>query len=71
MLPLKQLAAKLDDGSETGRSLVEACLERMLDDTGEGWRVFIEFDANAAQDAADLLRRSGHAPSALSGIPGP
>ncbi|MDP6773055.1 MAG: amidase [Rhodospirillales bacterium] len=69
---LKQLAAKLDDGSETSRSLVETCVERILDETGEGRRVFIEFDADAARDAADgadLMRRSGHAPSPFAGIP--
>ena len=72
MSTLKQLAAKLEDGSETSRSLVDACVERILDETGEGRRVFVDFDADAARlaaDAADLMRRSGHAPTPFTGIP--
>jgi len=72
MLTLKQLAAKLDDGSETSRSLVDACVERILDETGQGRRVFVDFDADAARlaaDAADLMRCSGHAPTPFTGIP--
>jgi aspartyl-tRNA(Asn)/glutamyl-tRNA(Gln) amidotransferase subunit A len=69
---LASLAADLDAGRTTARKLVEECLARISDPTGEGARAFIHVDKDAAitaADAMDHLRRANAAPSPFAGIP--
>jgi aspartyl-tRNA(Asn)/glutamyl-tRNA(Gln) amidotransferase subunit A len=69
---LASLADDLAAGRTTGRKLVEECLSRIADPAGEGQRVFIHVDreaALAAADAMDALRRANAAPSRFAGIP--
>ena len=69
---LASLADDLAAGRTTGRKLVEECLSRIADPAGEGQRVFIHVDreaALAAADAMDTLRRATAAPSRFAGIP--
>src|SRR5262245_11430863 len=74
-MPNPTLAALADDleaGRTSARKLVEECLERIADPTGEGSRTFIHVDkdaALAAADAMDLLRKVNAAPSRFAGIP--
>jgi aspartyl-tRNA(Asn)/glutamyl-tRNA(Gln) amidotransferase subunit A len=69
------LAALADDlaaGRTTARKLVDACLAKIADPKGEGQRVFIHVDAEAAIEAAeamDRLRMAKAAPSPYAGIP--
>ncbi len=68
---LAQSARDLAAGMSS-RSLVEACLARILDKAGEGRRVFLKVhaeQARAAADYIDALRRHGAAPSRFAGIP--
>lgn len=69
---LSSLARDLARGTTTSRKLVEDCLARIADPTGEGARVFIKTNAErarAAADAMDALRKAGAAPSPYAGIP--
>lgn len=69
---LPNLANALASGETTSRKLVEDCLARIEDKDGEGARVFIRVDADAARaaaDAMDKLRAVGAAPSPYAGIP--
>jgi len=69
---LATLAADLESGATTARKLVEACLARIADPAGEGQRVFIHVDKEAAlgaADAMDRLRKAHAAPSPYAGIP--
>jgi aspartyl-tRNA(Asn)/glutamyl-tRNA(Gln) amidotransferase subunit A len=69
---LAELAADLASGRTSSRALVEACLERIEDPSGEGRRAFLHVDKGAVRaqaDAMDLLRSSGAAPSPYAGIP--
>lgn len=69
---LETLADDLAAGRTTSRALVEACLARIEDPSGEGARAFVSVDrdkALAAADAMDGLRRAGAAPSRFAGIP--
>ena len=69
---LATLAADLDSGATTARKLVEECLARIADPAGEGQRVFIHVDKEAAlgaADAMDRLRKANAAPSPYAGIP--
>src|SRR3954463_10397690 len=69
---LKKLAEDLESGRTTSRKLVEACLARIADPSGEGQRAFIHVDkdaALAAADAMDGLRKVKAAPSRYAGIP--
>jgi len=64
---VRDLAAKI-----SSRSLVEDCLDRILDAAGEGRRAFLKVhaeQARAAADYIDALRRHGAAPSRFAGIP--
>jgi aspartyl-tRNA(Asn)/glutamyl-tRNA(Gln) amidotransferase subunit A len=66
------LVRDLAEGRTTARALVEDCLGRIADASGEGARAFVSVDADGARKAAeaqDLLRRAGAAPSPLAGIP--
>lgn len=69
---LAALAEDLATDRTTSRKLVEDCLARIADPTGEGPRAFISVDtagARAAADAMDLRRKAGKAPSRFAGIP--
>jgi len=69
---LAELASDLENGRTSARRIVEGCLERIADATGEGPRVFIHVDAEAAIEAAeamDRLREIKAAPSPYAGIP--
>jgi aspartyl-tRNA(Asn)/glutamyl-tRNA(Gln) amidotransferase subunit A len=71
-LNLIQAAEALARGTSTSRDLVEGCLARIVDPTGEGARVFIQIyasHARASADAMDQLRRVGRAPGRFAGIP--
>ena len=62
----------LEAGTLTARALIESCIERIEDPSGEGSRVFIKTyaaQARAMADAIDLLRRANRAPSRFAGIP--
>jgi aspartyl-tRNA(Asn)/glutamyl-tRNA(Gln) amidotransferase subunit A len=69
---LASLAADLAAGRTTSRKLVEDCLARIADPKGEGQRVYMHVDkdaALAAADAMDALRKANAAPSRFAGIP--
>jgi aspartyl-tRNA(Asn)/glutamyl-tRNA(Gln) amidotransferase subunit A len=69
---LADLAADLASGRTSSRALVEACLDRIEDPSGEGRRTFLHVDKSAVlaqAEAMDLLRSSGAAPSPYAGIP--
>jgi aspartyl-tRNA(Asn)/glutamyl-tRNA(Gln) amidotransferase subunit A len=71
MPPLARLKTELARGG-TSRSLVEQCLSRISDPSGEGGRAFLKVaaaDALAAADYYDHLRSHGAAPSPFAGIP--
>jgi aspartyl-tRNA(Asn)/glutamyl-tRNA(Gln) amidotransferase subunit A len=69
---LAALAEDLDSGRTTARKLVDQCLARIADTSGEGARAFIHVETKAAIEAAeamDRLREVKAAPSAYAGIP--
>jgi aspartyl-tRNA(Asn)/glutamyl-tRNA(Gln) amidotransferase subunit A len=69
---LAALAEDLDSGRSSARQLVDQCLARIADTSGEGSRTFIHVDKEAAIEAAeamDRLRKVKAAPSAYAGIP--
>jgi aspartyl-tRNA(Asn)/glutamyl-tRNA(Gln) amidotransferase subunit A len=69
---LATLANDLEAGRTTARKLVDECLARIADGSGEGARTFIHVDKEAAIEAAeamDRLRKAKAAPSAFAGIP--
>src|SRR6266700_8424031 len=69
---LASLAANLDSGRTSARKLVEECLAKIAEPSGEGGRAFIHVDkvgALGAADAMDRLRKAHAAPSPFAGIP--
>ena len=69
---LASLANDLESGRTSARKLVDECLARIADPSGEGARTFIHVDAEAAIEAAeamDRLREVKAAPSRYAGIP--
>jgi len=69
---LATLADDLACGRTSARKLVDECLARIADTSGEGVRAFIHVDAEAAIEAAeamDRLREVKAAPSPFAGIP--
>jgi aspartyl-tRNA(Asn)/glutamyl-tRNA(Gln) amidotransferase subunit A len=69
---LATLAEDLASGRTSARKLVEECLARIADPSGEGVRSFIHVDKEAAVEAAeavDRLRKVKAAPSPYAGIP--
>ncbi len=69
---LEQLAADLALGRTTSRKLVEDCLDRIDDPTGEGVRAFLHVarkEALTAAEGIDKLRAAGATPSRYAGIP--
>src|SRR6185437_4957274 len=69
---LSTLAEDLASGRTTARKLVDDCLARIADPSGEGSRAFIHVDrqaAMAAAEAMDSLRKAKAEPSPYAGIP--
>src|SRR5579862_10054314 len=69
---LTSLAADLESGRTNARKLVDECLDRIADKSGEGARAFVHVDVEAAIEAAkamDRLREVKAAPSPFAGIP--
>src|SRR3979409_1864798 len=69
---LATLANDLDSGRTSARKLVDECVARIADISGEGARAFLHGDAEAAIEAAeamDRLREVNAAPSPFAGIP--
>jgi len=69
---LTTLAAELASRRVSSRGLVEDCLARIEDPSGEGATAFVSVSrerALAAADAIDHARRLGVAPSPFAGIP--
>jgi aspartyl-tRNA(Asn)/glutamyl-tRNA(Gln) amidotransferase subunit A len=69
---LATLADDLENGRTSARKLVEGCIAKIADPSGEGQRTFIHVDkdaAIAAADAMDHLRKAKAAPSRFAGIP--
>jgi len=69
---LAGLADDLENGRTNARDLVDECLARIADKSGEGARAFIHVDVEAAVEAAkamDRLREVKAAPSPFAGIP--
>jgi aspartyl-tRNA(Asn)/glutamyl-tRNA(Gln) amidotransferase subunit A len=69
---LASLADDLGNRRTSARKLVDECLARIADTSGEGARTFIHVDAEAAIEAAeamDRLREVKAEPSAFAGIP--
>jgi aspartyl-tRNA(Asn)/glutamyl-tRNA(Gln) amidotransferase subunit A len=72
MKTLAVLAEELGRGATSSRRLVEECLERITDPSGEGSRTFLKVHADTARAAADYhdrLRQHGAHPSPWAGIP--
>jgi aspartyl-tRNA(Asn)/glutamyl-tRNA(Gln) amidotransferase subunit A len=72
MPTLATLAQDLASGRSSARKLVDECLARIAEPSGEGARTFIHVDAKAAIEAAeamDRLRAVKAAPSPYAGIP--
>ncbi|MGZ5871910.1 MAG: amidase [Bradyrhizobium sp.] len=69
---LATLAEDLESGRTSARKLVDECLARIVDTSGEGARAFIHIDKEGAIEAAeamDRLRKVKAAPSPYAGIP--
>ena len=69
---LTTLAADLESGRTNARKLVDECLAKISDKSGEGARAFVHVDVEAAIEAAkamDRLREVKAAPSVFAGIP--
>ena len=69
---LANLRDALASNSATAGGLLESCIARILDQDGEGSRVFVALDLERSRDAAaqiDQLRSSGNPPSPWAGIP--
>src|SRR5215218_6780557 len=69
---LATLADDLESGRTSARKLVDECLAKIADSSGEGARAFIHVDTEAAIEAGeamDRLREVNAAPSRYAGIP--
>ena len=72
MWTVAQLRADLDAGRTSSRELVEQALARIEDRAGEGARVFLKVNAEAARagaDYCDRLRKAGVRRSRVDGLP--
>ena len=72
MPTLIALAQDLEAGRTNARKLVDECLAKIADKSGEGSRAFVHVDVEAAIEAAkamDRLREVKAAPSPFAGIP--
>jgi aspartyl-tRNA(Asn)/glutamyl-tRNA(Gln) amidotransferase subunit A len=71
MHTIAEAAATLEAGAKS-RGLIEQCLARINEKSGEGARTFLKVHADTALAAADFydrLRAKGAAPSRFAGIP--
>lgn len=71
-MSIRALAAGLDTGTISARSLVEDCLVKVEDPNGEGERAFLQVageTARAAADGYDRLRAAGVTVPPFAGIP--
>jgi aspartyl-tRNA(Asn)/glutamyl-tRNA(Gln) amidotransferase subunit A len=68
MQTLAQIQKRFQDG-ETSRSLVETCLTRIAEPSGEGSRAFLQVSASAARTASDNYDRLRRGRGTLAGIP--
>jgi aspartyl-tRNA(Asn)/glutamyl-tRNA(Gln) amidotransferase subunit A len=69
---LTSLAQDLEAGRTNARKLVDECLAKISDKSGEGSRAFVHVDVEAAIEAAkamDRLREVRAVPSPFAGIP--
>src|SRR6202142_3026170 len=69
---LTALAADLESGRTNARKLVDECLAKIADKSGEGACAFVHVDVEAAIESAkamDRLREVKAAPSPFAGIP--
>src|ERR1700727_789758 len=69
---LTSLAADLESGRTNARKLVDECLDKIADKSGEGGRAFVHVDVEDAIEASramDRLREVRAAPSPFAGIP--
>src|SRR5260370_31084502 len=69
---LASLVDDLENGRTSARKLVDECLARIADSSGEGARTFLHVDAEAAieaPEAMDRLREAKAAPSPFAGLP--
>ena len=69
---LASIAEGLSLDQTTSRKLVEACLDRITEPSGEGRLTFLLVNAQGARKAADemdLRRKAGKAPTRFAGIP--
>jgi aspartyl-tRNA(Asn)/glutamyl-tRNA(Gln) amidotransferase subunit A len=69
---LASLADDLENGRTSARKLVDDCIARIADPSGEGQRAFMHVDKDAAIEAAeamDRLRKAKAAPTRFAGIP--
>ena len=72
MKKITELGRDLAGGRATARGLVEECLGRIADESGEGARAFLLVDTDGARaeaDRVDRLRGKGVSLSPLAGIP--
>ena len=72
MQTFEAAAQALEQGQTTSAELVEACLGRIEDASGEGSRTFVKVYAEQARssaDAMDRLRKARRAPGRYAGIP--
>src|ERR1700748_763260 len=72
MPTLTTLADDLASGRTNARKLVDECLAKIADKSGEGARAFVHVDVEAAIEAAkamDRLREVKAAPSPFARIP--
>ena len=69
---LEDAAKALQSGATMSRDLVETCLARIAEPSGQGTTTFLrvyETQARTAADAMDRLRETGRAPTRFAGIP--
>jgi aspartyl-tRNA(Asn)/glutamyl-tRNA(Gln) amidotransferase subunit A len=72
MRSLNEAALALEAGDTTSRILVETCLARIEEPSGQGTRAFTRVYAETARkhaDAMDALRRVGRHPGPYAGVP--
>src|SRR6201999_3396290 len=69
---LTSLASDLESGRTNARKLVDECLAKIADKSGEGARAFVHVEVEAAIEAAkamDRVREVRAAPAPFAGIP--
>jgi aspartyl-tRNA(Asn)/glutamyl-tRNA(Gln) amidotransferase subunit A len=72
MLPLKQLIEELSGGRGRARELIDQCVARIAEPSGQGARTFLQVfasEATALAETVDQLRSAGVRVPPLAGIP--